>query len=111
MHGVDLTAIESVADLHALIDDAQKEIERREAKERDKALDDLKALAAKYGKSLEEFLSLSRPATPAKKSPEKKALPRKKITLEDATASLRAAGPQRTSESADDSPPEVPSET
>jgi len=25
MHGVDLTAIESVADLHALIDDAHKE--------------------------------------------------------------------------------------
>jgi hypothetical protein len=111
MHGVDLTAIESVADLHALIADAQKEIERREAEERDKALDELKALAAKYGKSLEEFLSLSRPAVPAKKSPSKKALPRKKITLEDATASLRAAGQQHASESADDSPTDVPSET
>jgi H-NS histone family len=111
MHGVDLTAIESVADLHALIDDAHQEIERREAEERDKALDELKALAAKYGKSLEEFLSLSRPAAPAKKSPAKKALPRKKITLEDATASLRAAGPQRTSEGADDLPADVPSES
>ena len=111
MHGVDLTAIESVADLHALIDDAHKEIERREAEERDKALDELKALAAKYGKSLEDFLSLSRPATSTKKSPAKKALPRKKITLEDATASLRAAGQQHTSEGADDSPAEVPSET
>jgi hypothetical protein len=111
MHGVDLTAIESVADLHALIDDAHKEIERREAQERDRALGELEALAAEYGKSLEEFLNLSRPAASAKKSPAKKALPRKKITLEDATASLRAAGPQRTSEGADDSPADVPSES
>jgi hypothetical protein len=111
MHGVDLTALESVADLHGLIDDAHKEIERREAGERDKALDDLEALAAKYGKSLEEFLSLSRPATSAKKSPAKKVLPRKKITLEDATASLRAAGRQDASEGADDSSADAPSET
>ena len=47
MHGVDLTAIESVADLHALIADVHKEIERREAAERDKALSDLEALAEK----------------------------------------------------------------
>jgi hypothetical protein len=111
MHGVDLTAIESVADLHALIEDAHQEIERREAEERDQALSDLKALAAKYGKSLEEFLNLSHPATSTKKSPAKKALPRKKITLEDATASLRAAGQPHTSEGADDSPADVPSES
>jgi hypothetical protein len=97
--------------LHALIDDAHKEIERREAEERDKALDDLEALAAKYGKSLEEFLNLSRPATAAKKTPAKKVLPRKKITLEDATASLRAAGQPHTSEGTDDSPAAAPSET
>ncbi len=35
MHGVDLTAIESVADLRALIDDTRQEIERREAQERE----------------------------------------------------------------------------
>jgi len=94
-----------------LPDDAHQEIERREAEERDKALGDLEALAAKYGKSLEEFLSLSRPAAPAKKTPAKKALPRKKITLEDATASLRAAGQPHPSQGADDSPVEVPSES
>jgi hypothetical protein len=111
MHGVDLTAIESVADLHALIDDAHKEIERREAEERDRALGELEALAAKYGKSLEEFLNLSRPSASVKKSPAKKALPRKKITLEDATVRLRAAGQQDTSEGADESSADVPSET
>jgi hypothetical protein len=111
MHGVDLTAIESVADLQALIEDAQKEIERREAEERDQALGDLEALAAKYGKSLEEFLNLSSPVASAKKSPAKKALPRKKITLEDATARLRAAGQPNTSEDVDDSSAESPSET
>ena len=111
MHGVDLTAIESVADLHALIADVHKEIERREAQERDKALSDLEALAEKYGKSVEAFLSLSLPAASAKKPPAKKALPRKKITLEDATASLRAAGQQNTSEGADKSPADVPNET
>jgi hypothetical protein len=111
MHGIDLTAIESVADLHALIADVHKEIERREAEEHDKALGELKALAAKYGKSIEEFMNLSRPAASAKKSPAKKALPRKKITLEDATARLRAAGRQDASEGADDSPADAPSET
>jgi len=104
MHGVDLTTIESVADLHALIADIHQEIERREAAERDKALGDLEALAEKYGKSVEEFLNLSRPTMPVKKSPAKKAAPRKKMTLEDATARLRAAGQQDASEGADDAP-------
>ena len=104
MHGVDLTSIESVADLHALIADIHQEIERREAAERDKALGDLEALAEKYGKSVEEFLNLSRPTTSAKKSPAKKAAPRKKMTLEDATARLRTAGQQDASEGTDDAP-------
>lgn len=105
MHGIDLTSIESVADLHALIADIHQEIERREAAERDKALGDLEALAEKYGKSVEEFLNLSRPTTTsAKKSPAKKVAPRKKMTLEDATARLRAAGQQDASEGADDAP-------
>jgi hypothetical protein len=111
MHGVDLTAIESVADLYGLIEDIHKEIERREAEERDKALGDLEALAAKYGKSIEEFLNLSRPAASAKKAPVKKTVPRKKMTLEDATARLRTAARQDVSDGADDAPADMPHET
>src|SRR5688500_7145129 len=104
MHCVDLTTIESVAELHSLIADIHQEIESRQASERDQALGDLEALAEKYGKSIEEFLNLSRPAASAKKSPAKKAVPRKKMTLEDATARLRAAGQQDASEGAEDAP-------
>ena len=111
MYGVDLSAIESVADLHVLIEDAHKEIERREAEERDKALGDLDALAAKYGKSLEDFLNLSGPAPSAKKAPAKKTVSRKKMPLEDATARLRTAGRQEVSEGNDDALADMPYET
>ena len=92
MHGIDLSAIATVDDLQTLIEDAQAEIARREAQERETVLRDLEALAAQYGKSVADFLQLSGAAAPAKKAPAKKAAPRQKTTLEDAVAPLREAG-------------------
>ncbi len=108
MHGVDLTAIGTVEDLYALIEDAQKEIARREAAERDHALGELEVLAQKYGKSVEEFLNLSRSGPTAKKSPARSTATRKKKTLEEATADLRAAGRSGGDDNADGSPVTAP---
>ncbi|PON19682.1 hypothetical protein C2W62_01435 [Candidatus Entotheonella serta] len=104
MHGVDLTAIESVADLRALIDDTRQEIERREAQEREQALRDLEVIANRYGKSIEEFLNLSRSAGSGKKSSTKKASARKKIVKEETSVSLHAVGEPNGSNGANDSP-------
>lgn len=104
MHGIDLTAIESVADLQALIEDAHQEIERREAREREQALRDLEAMASKYGKSIEEFLHLSLPASSGKKSSARKASARKRTEMQDTTMGLRATGQPNGANGANDSP-------
>jgi hypothetical protein len=88
---MDLDAIATIADLQGLIEDAHAEIARREAQARDQALAELEALARQYGKTVETFLNLNVNANRSKqtKTPIKKAPPRKKPTLEEATAELR----------------------
>jgi hypothetical protein len=88
MHDIDLAAIATIDDLQSLIEDAHAEIARREAQARDQALAELEALARKYGKTVETFLNLN-VNTKQNRAAAKKAPPRKKQTLEEATASLR----------------------
>jgi hypothetical protein len=76
MHGVDLTRIESVESLYQLIEDAQAEIARREAEERQTLFVQLQAVATKYGTSVEDFLNLPATKAAGKKAAVKKAGPR-----------------------------------
>jgi len=96
MHGVDLTRIESVETLYQLIEEAQAEIARREAEERQALLDNLQAVATKYGKSVEDFLNLPSTKVVVKKAAAKKATAKKVEPRANALAKVTPAEPAQT---------------